>query len=105
MKRELRLTYEDYHIFKFRPGQSGTNLTYDRGLMLSYGLEKTGTDLVATLTNGNGIEPEQPETGSFDNDKYRHFGFTLHQSLSGELTLGVFYYRGKDLQVVFAPIR
>ncbi|MGQ9559201.1 MAG: hypothetical protein ACUVWA_01685 [Candidatus Oleimicrobiaceae bacterium] len=96
MKRELRLTYEDYQVFTFRPGESGTNLTYDRGLMLSYGWEKTGTDLVATLTNGNGIGPEQPETGSFDNDKYRHFAFALHQRLGGELTLGGFYYFGKE---------
>ncbi|MBC7185842.1 MAG: hypothetical protein H5U38_02295 [Calditrichaeota bacterium] len=96
MKRELRLTYEDYQVFKFRPGISATNLTYDRGLMLSYGVEQTGTDLVATITNGNGIGPEQPETGSLDNDKYRHFGLTLHQSIGEPLTVGGFLYRAKE---------
>ncbi|MCR4438446.1 MAG: hypothetical protein QHJ34_06100 [bacterium] len=96
MKRELRLTYEDYQVFKFRPGGSVTDLTYDRGIMLSYGIEETGTDLVASITNGNGIGPEQRPTGSLDDDKYRHFGLTLHQSIGEQLTLGGFFYRAKE---------
>ena len=44
-KGELRLTYENYRIYKSKPGLSGIDLTYDRGVMLTYGL-KGGTDLV-----------------------------------------------------------
>ncbi len=96
MKRELRLTYEDYHIFMRRIGGSPTNLTYDRGIMLAYGLEKTGTDVVATITNGNGIGPEATAGGTMDNDKYRHFAVTLHQDLGEALTMGMFSYYGKE---------
>lgn len=31
---ELRLTYEDYNIYKTSIGQSMTNLTYDRGVVV-----------------------------------------------------------------------
>ncbi|HNR67886.1 MAG TPA: hypothetical protein PKN24_07550 [bacterium] len=91
MKRELRLTFEDYQIYKTRPGQSSTNLTYDRGVMLVYGLEKTGTDLVALLVNGNGM----PE-GSFDQDKYKNVGLRLSQAVAEVLSVGGFVYRGKE---------
>ena len=53
-KRELRLTLEDYQIYRARPGLSQINLTYDRGIMLGYGLP-TKTDFVAEILNGNGI--------------------------------------------------
>ena len=34
-KRELRLTRDDYTAFTLRPGASGIDLTYDRGVVLS----------------------------------------------------------------------
>ncbi|MDZ7337914.1 MAG: hypothetical protein ONB30_05190 [candidate division KSB1 bacterium] len=95
MKRELRLTYEDYQIFRQRIGLSPTNLAYDRGIILAYGIEKTRTDLVATITNGNGIGAEEA-TGTMDNDKYRHFALALHQGLGEALTLGLYSYYGKE---------
>ena len=33
-KRELRLTLEDYQIYRVKPGFSSANLTYDRGVMV-----------------------------------------------------------------------
>jgi hypothetical protein len=30
-KRELRLTFDDYQIYRAKPGKSSVNLTYDRG--------------------------------------------------------------------------
>ncbi|NIA29240.1 MAG: hypothetical protein GWP06_04905 [Actinobacteria bacterium] len=48
-KRELRLTFEDYMILKQRFGPSRTNLTYERGVTLTYNIEKTGTDFAILL--------------------------------------------------------
>ena len=53
-KRELRLTKDDYYIYKVKPGHSDVDLTYDRGVMLSYGFD-SGTDIVLEIINGNGI--------------------------------------------------
>ena len=52
-KRELRLTYEDYQIYKVRPGGSTANLTYDRGLMFTFS-PMGGTDIAFEILNGNG---------------------------------------------------
>ncbi len=38
-KRELRLTLEDYHIYTTSIGLSDFNLEYDRGVMITWGLE------------------------------------------------------------------
>lgn len=70
-KRELRLTLEDYELYKSQVGVSDVNLTYDRGLMLTYGFD-TGTDIVVEIVNGNGI-PEADEFHNFDDDKYKNF--------------------------------
>lgn len=56
-KRELRLTKDDYYIYKVRPGASNVDLTYDRGIMLTYGFE-SGTDLALQIVNGSGIGEE-----------------------------------------------
>jgi len=96
MKRELRLTFEDYAIFKHDVEYSRTNLTYDRGLMLTYGLEKTQTDFVATITNGNGIDPADTDNEKFDNDDNKNFGLRVRQSIGKYLSVGGFYYRGKE---------
>ncbi|MDZ7859374.1 MAG: hypothetical protein U5O15_01670 [Candidatus Krumholzibacteriota bacterium] len=95
MKRELRLTFEDYQIYGKRIGDSNTNLTYDRGLMMTYSIEKTGTNLVAMLVNGNGI-PEAGENRSFDRDRFKNAGFRLTQSIGDYLSLGGFYYLGSE---------
>lgn len=95
MKRELRLTVEDYEIYKSRIGASGTNLAYDRGVMLVYGIPQTGTDLVAMVVNGNGI-PEAGENRVYDNDKYKNFGLRVTQGLGDIASVGGFYYYGKE---------
>ena len=95
MKRELRLSYEDYVIYKSRVGNSMTNLAYDRGVMLVYGIEKTGTDVIGIVVNGNGI-PEAGSDHKFDVDKCKNFGLRVNQGV-GELgSIGLFYYTGKE---------
>lgn len=95
MKRELRLTYEDYEIYKKRIGGSRVNLAYDRGVMVPFSISRTGTDLVALVVNGNGI-PEAGENRSFDDDKYKNFAFRIAQGLADAATVGGFAYYGKE---------
>jgi len=95
MKRELRLTYEDYLFYKTSFGTSHTDLAYDRGLMFMYGIEKTGTDLVAMVVNGNGKD-EAGSDKKFDDDANKNVGFRISQAVGDYLRVGGFYYRGKE---------
>ena len=92
-KRELRLTLADYDIYKVKVGNSHTNLTYDRGIMLNYGFE-TGTDLTFEVVNGNGIGAI--EDGNFDNDKHKNFIGRISQDVGEHLRVGGFGYLGKE---------
>ncbi|HDP97878.1 MAG TPA: hypothetical protein ENN22_01685 [bacterium] len=95
MKRELRLTIEDYMIYKQKFGHSATNLAYDRGLMFVYGVEPTSTDIVAMIVNGNGIAGDRGD-GKFDSDPFKHFGLRVSQGVGDFLSFGGFYYQGKE---------
>ncbi len=94
-KRELRLTREDYLIYKIRPGYSNVDLTYDRGMMLSYGLP-TSTDITVEVLNGSGIG-ETFLGGNFDNDKYKNVMGRISQEFSEELRVGAAGYYGKEM--------
>jgi len=94
MKRELRLTYEDYLIYKLRIGDSNTNLAYDRGVIVAYDLAATSTGLVASLVNGNGKAEAADETYDHDDDK--NWSVRLSQDLGGTASVGGFYYAGKE---------
>jgi len=87
-KRELRLTRDEYYIYKVRPGNSIIDLTYDRGIMLSYGFE-SGTDIVLEVINGNGIGE------GFDDDKYKNFFGRISQDAGEHLRIGAMGYWGK----------
>jgi len=93
-KRELRLTRDDYYIYKVNPGASMVDLTYDRGIMLGYGFE-TGTDLVLEVVNGSGIG-EQFLSGTFDNDKYKNYFGRISQDAGEHLRIGAMGYWGKE---------
>jgi hypothetical protein len=95
MKRELRLTYEDYEIYKKRIGDSRVNLAYERGVMVPFSIGRTETDLVAMVVNGNGIV-EAGENRKFDDDKYKNVGFRLAQGLAEIASVGGFAYYGKE---------
>ena len=100
MKRELRLTYEDYLPYKVNIGQSAIDLTYDRGFMTTYDIEATSTGLVAMLTNGNGIpDAYEAESGAkiYDTDNEKNYGFKINQDLGGVAGVGYFYYNGREL--------
>jgi hypothetical protein len=87
-KRELRLTYEDYQIYKIKVGDTPTTLTYDRGFMILYGAP-FGLDAVLEVVNGNG--KGMPENGYFDSDDWKNSLLRLSQSI-GPVRVGGFGY-------------
>jgi hypothetical protein len=93
-KRELRLTFEDYQIYRAKPGESNINLTYDRGVMFTYGFP-TGTDFTLEVLNGSGIG-EANVFRNFDDDKYKNFVFRVSQDLGDYFRVGGFSYLGKE---------
>jgi len=95
MKRELRLTFEDYIIYTKRVGFSKIRLTYDRGIMLPYGIDKTGTDLVFMVVNGAGIG-DAGEDRKFDDDKFKNYGFRISQAIGEIGSIGGFVYYGRE---------
>ncbi|NIR52106.1 hypothetical protein GWO43_26290 [candidate division KSB1 bacterium] len=91
-KRELRLTFEDYKIYTVEPGNSEANLSYDRGVMLTYGFD-FGLDLIGEVLNGNGIGPAEDRLFDFDSNK----NFVLRASQSfGPVRIGAFGYFGEE---------
>jgi hypothetical protein len=95
-KRELRLTRDDYLIYKTKPGNSKVNLAYDRGVMFSYTLP-TNTDLFFQIVNGNGIG--EGTNDIFDNDKYKNLFGRVSQEISESFRIGGFGYYGKEEDV------
>lgn len=94
-KRELRLTFEDYRIYTAKPGLSRADLTYDRGIMLTYGLP-TGTDIVLEVLNGTGIGGAN-SFQIFDEDKYKNlFGRISQEVIPDRVRMGAFGYWGKE---------
>jgi hypothetical protein len=91
-KRELRLTFEDYHIYTVRAGESNANLTYDRGLMMTYGFD-FGLDLVGEVVNGNGIA--DAENRVFDQDTQKAYALRASQSI-GPVRVGGFGYYNEE---------
>ncbi|MDH7513756.1 MAG: hypothetical protein QHH14_12490 [Clostridiales bacterium] len=93
-KRELRLTFEDYQIYRAKVGESSINLTYDRGMMLTYGFP-SGTDFTLEILNGTGIGEANP-LRNFDSDRYKNFVFRVTQDIGNNFRLGGFTYLGKE---------
>jgi hypothetical protein len=93
-KREIRLPYEDYAIYGAKPGGSHIDLTYDRGVMLTYGLA-TGTDLTLEVVNGNGIGGGDIFS-NFDDDAYKNVLLRVSQDVAPAFRLGAFGYLGRE---------
>ncbi len=92
-KRELRLTIEDYQIYKKKIGSSNINLAYDRGLMLNYGLP-TKTDLTFEILNGSGIGPVQND--NFNDDRFVNLVGRISQEANDIIRVGTFGFLGKE---------
>lgn len=92
-KRELRLERFDYDILTTRVGESGLNLTYDRGLVAAWHAPAE-LEVVAQIVNGNGIGAVDEER-NFDDDKYKNASLRVTRHV-GKARLGAFGYYGKQ---------
>jgi hypothetical protein len=94
-KRELRLTLEDYHLYTAQIGISDIDLKYDKGIMITLGLN-TGTSVVLEVVNGNGIPESRDHL--FDKDKYKSYVGRISQDIGDFLRIGAFVYTGSEKQ-------
>jgi hypothetical protein len=92
-KRELRLQYEDYQPYRVRVGEARADLTYDRGIMLSYSPWEGG-DLVFSVVNGSGLAAAG-EDRHYDRDNDKPVSLRLSQEF-GPLRIGGFGYLGRE---------
>jgi len=90
-KRELRLEYQDYAVYRARIGDVQTDLTYDRGVTAAVDL--AGFTLTGSLLNGNGKDPAD-ESLHFDNDYLKNVFGHLTRDITPFLRLGVLGYYG-----------
>ena len=88
-KRELRLEYQDYAIYRARVGALPTDLTYDRGVTVA--ADFAGFTLTGTLVNGNGKDPAD-ESLHFDNDYLKNAFGHLSRDVLPFLRLGAMGY-------------
>ncbi len=94
-KGELRYTIEPYRIYAAAPGNSKTDLKYDRGIFLEKDIPATGTTLVAEILNGSGIGEAGPGY-LFDSDKHKNLMVKLNQGIGEKFSIGFFGYFGKE---------
>jgi hypothetical protein len=92
-KRELRLQYEDYHPYRVRVGHARADLTYDRGLFLTYAPWQGG-DLSLIVVNGQGLT-EAGADRLYDRDNLKNLALHFSQEV-GPLRLGGFGYWGRE---------
>ncbi|MDH4349050.1 MAG: hypothetical protein OEW17_09600, partial [Gemmatimonadota bacterium] len=92
-KRELRLEFEDYAVYRARVGLVPANLTYERGIMATADL--AGFTLTGQVLNGNGVEPAQPNR-HFDVDASKNVFGHITRDIVSALRLGVFGYYGRS---------
>lgn len=92
-KRELRLMFEDYIVYRANIGDEPANLTYDRGLLAS--ADVLGFTLTGQLLNGNGIDAAESDR-RFDDNSFKNLAGHITRDLTGFLRLGVFGYFGQS---------
>lgn len=92
-KRELRLAYEDYQVYRVRVGDARADLTYDRGLMAMWS-PRDGTDLTLEVVNGRGLDPASGAR-QYDTDSDKNFALRLSQEM-GTMRVGAFGYAGDE---------
>jgi hypothetical protein len=93
-KRELRLMFEDYAVYRARVGDSSVDLNYDRGLMLI--ADAAGFTLTFELVNGNGIGGAGSNRRLDDNAFKNVFGHVTRDLLPGTARLGAMGYAGRQ---------
>lgn len=89
-KRELRLMFEDYAIYRAQIGDDPTNLTYDRGVMVV--ADVAGFAVTGEVVNGNGLGAAG-EDRHFDPGAGKGAALRLSRELGDGVRLGGFAYR------------
>jgi hypothetical protein len=92
-KRENRLMYEDYAVYRAKLGDEPANLTYDRGLYAT--VDVLGFAVTGQLLNGNGIGAADAERRYDDNGFKNLAGYITRDIVKG-LRLGAFGYYGRS---------
>ncbi len=92
-KRELRLEYDDYAVYRARIGDVPADLTYDRGVM---GIFTPGTFTISgTVVNGNGKGEAEPNR-LLDDDLLKNWFTHVTSPIGSNLRLGVMGYYGRQ---------
>jgi hypothetical protein len=92
-KRELRLEFEDYAVYRARIGLQPADLTYDRGIMVA--TDFAGFTFTGEIVNGNGKGEAEPDL-RLDNDAAKSVFGHLTRDISPNVRLGVMAYGGKQ---------
>jgi len=92
-KRELRLSFQDYVMYRTRVGLQPADLTYDRGLMVP--AEVGGLTITGQIINGNG-KGEAQEDLKLDNNFAKNFFGHVTGDVTSWFRLGAMGYAGKD---------
>jgi hypothetical protein len=91
-KRELRVEFEDYAIYRARVGDVPLDLTYDRGLLAT--ADVAGFSLSGIVFNGNGRGEAQPDR-RFDNDPFKNYFLHVSRDVTRNLRVGAFGLTGR----------
>ena len=91
-KRELRLMFEDYAIYRARVGDVPIDLTYDRGLMAM--ADVGGFTVTGEVLNGTGLAGAGANR-HYDTDRNKSFFLHATRNLGGALRLGALGYWGR----------
>lgn len=92
-KRELRLMYDDYAVYRVHVGDQPADLTYDRGLMAT--ADVAGFKLAGQLLNGSGLSAAGEDRRLDDNRLKNLFGYVSRDVIK-DLRLGIMGYRGQQ---------
>jgi hypothetical protein len=92
-KRELRLEFQDYAIYRARVGDQPTDLTYDRGIVVAADL--AGFTVTGQLVNGNGRGEAEPNR-RLDNDPFKNGMLHVSRSIVPGIRLGAMGYYGRQ---------
>ncbi len=92
-KRELRLEFEDYMLYRVRVGDARADLTYDRGLMGLWSPWANG-GWAGGIVNGQGLT-EARDTRQYDRDPGKNL-FLNYSHTFGALRVGAFGFFGDE---------
>ncbi len=92
-KRELRLEFQDYAVYRARIGAQPADLLYDRGVMAM--VDVAGFTVTTEILNGNGKGPAEPDR-RLDNDVIKNVFGHVTRDLTPNLRLGAMGYFGRQ---------